>query len=299
MNFHQLRVFSEVVKARSFSGAAERLHLTQPAVTYQIKNLEEYYELKIFERMEKKAILTEEGRLLFNFAEQILNLSRQAEEALTDLKGLSRGALRIDSVFTFGDYYLSTLLGAFHKKYPKITIQVSTGNTSQVIDNTLLRKNDLAFVAYEPRDERLKALEFTTDLLVGVVSAGHRFARRRSIALRELQDESLILRERGSSPRRILDEIFQKKGISPMIIMESASTSAIKKMVESGAGMAILSRQVIKKEVAAQSLKELPFKDAEIAYRFYLIYHQDKYFSRALQAFMKTALDFSRKPWPE
>lgn len=299
MNLHQLRVFYEVVKAKSFSAAAEKVHLTQPAVTWQVKNLEEYYELKFFERIGKKIMLTQEGKILFNFADQILNLSRQAEEALADLKGLSRGSLRIDSVFTFGDYYLSTLLEAFHKKYPQIAIQVHTGNTSQIIENTLLHKNDIAFVAYDPKNDKLKAREVISDLLVGIISPQHRFGRRKSIAIKELNGEPLILREQGSSPRRILDEIFKKKAVSPVIIMESASTSAIKKMVESGIGMAILSRQVVKKELLTKSLKELPFSDAEIAYRFYFIYHKDKYFSRALKAFMDVALELSRKPWPD
>lgn len=299
MNLHQLRVFYEVARAKSFSAAAEKLTLTQPAVTWQVKNLEDYYELKFFERVGKKTWLTEEGKVLYTFAEQILNLSRQAEEALADLRGLSRGTLRIDSVFTFGDYYLPTLLEAFHKKYPQIAIQIHTGNTSQIIENTLLHKNDMAFVAYDPENDKLVVQEFISDLLVGIVSPGHKFARRKSISMKDLDGQALILRERGSSPRRILDEILKKMGVSPMIIMESASTSAIKKMVESGIGMAILSRQAVEKEVLAKSLKELPFTDAEIAYRFYLIYHKDKYFSRALKAFMDVAVELSRTPWPD
>lgn len=199
--------------------------------------------------------------------------------------------MRIDSVFTFGDYYLPILLDAFHKKYPQIHIQVHTGNSSQIIENTLLHKNDMAVVAHDPENEKLVVREFISDLLVGIVSPSHRFARKKSIALKELDDQPLILREQGSSPRRILDEILKKKGVSPLIIMESASTSAIKKMVEGGTGMAILSRQAVRKEVLAKSLRELPFTDVEIAYRFYLIYHKDKYFSRALRAFMNVAME--------
>jgi len=293
MKFHQLRVFYEVAKEKNFSAAAAKLSLTQPAVTWQVKNLEEYYELRLFERTRKKITLTTEGKILFDFADQIFNLSRQAEEALADLKGLSRGALRIDSVFTFGDYYLPTLLEAFHKKYPQITIQVHTGNSSQIIENTLLHQNDMAVVAHDPQNEKLVAREFISDLLVGIVSPSHPFASTKSIALKKLNGQPLILREQGSSPRRIVDEILKKKGISPLIIMESASTSAIKKMVEGGMGMAILSRQAVKEEVRAKSLRELPFTDVEIAYRFYLIYHKDKYFSRALKAFMNVAMEIA------
>jgi DNA-binding transcriptional LysR family regulator len=299
VNFHQLRVFYEVAKTGNFSAAAQKLFLTQPAVTWQVKNMEEYYDLKLFERGGKKTTLREEGKVLFDFADQIFNLSRQAEEALADLKGLSRGALRIDSVFTFGDYYLPTLLERFHKKYPAIAIQIHTGNSSQVIENTLLHKNDIAFVARDPEDPKLVAREVVSDRLVAIVHPRHPFARRKSILLKELTGQRLILREQGSSPRSIVDAILKRKGISPHIIMESASTSAIKKMVESGTAMAILSRQVVKKEALAKSLKILPFSDVEIVYRFYIIHHQDKYFSRALKAFMDTAMELSSRLAPD
>lgn len=299
MNLHQLRVFYEVAKAQSFSAAAEKLHLTQPAVTWQIRNLEDYYELKFFERTGKKIFLTEEGRTLFEFADRILNLSREAEEALADLRGLSRGTLRIDTVFTFGDYYLPTLIQAFHRKYPRIGFQVNTGNTSQIIENTLTHKNDLSFVAYDPKNPNLRAQEIITDVLVGVVAPNHPFARKKSIRLRDLNGQPLILRERGSSPRRILDEIFQKRRISPQILLESASTQAIKKTVELGMGIAILSQQVIKEELQSNRLRKLTISDAEIVYRFYLIHHKDKYLSRGLRAFMEMAIDPAKRTWAD
>lgn len=299
MNLHQLRVFYEVARAQSFSAAAEKLHLTQPAVTWQIKNLEDFYELRFFERTGKKILLTEEGRILFDFADRILTLSREAEEALADLRGLSRGTLRIDSVFTFGDYYLAMLLQAFHRKYPNILLQVNTGNTSQIIENTLQHKNDVAFVAYDPRDDRLRVHEIVSDVLVAVVAPHHPWARKKSIRLKDLGGQPLMLREHGSSPRRILEAIFNEREIHPRIILESASTPAIKKMIESGLGVAILSQQVIKEELRAKRLTQLTIRDAEIVYRFYLVYHKDKYISRALQAFMDLAIEFSQKAWSE
>lgn len=299
MNLHQLKVFYEVAKAKSFSAAAKTVYLTQPAVTWQVKSLEESFDMKFLDRIGKKILLTEEGKVLFDFADRILNLTRQAEEALTDLKGLSRGTLKIASTYTFGDFYLPALLQAFHGKYPKIAVQVSTGNSSQTIENTLLHKSDLAIAANDPKNEKLEVREMTTDLLVGIVFPSHPFARRKSIALKELNGQPLILREKESSPRRIIDEILGQKGISPVIIMESASTSAIKKMVESGMGMAILSQQVVKEELKGKSLKQLSFNDARIAYRFYLIYHKDKYLSRAVKAFIDVAMGFSQKGWPK
>lgn len=299
MNLHQLRVFCEVAEASNFSAAAEKLHLTQPAVTLQIKNLEDYYDLKFFERIGKKVLLTEEGKVLFDIATQILNLSRQAEETIADLKELSRGTLRIATSYSFADYYLPSLLKAFHEKYPKISIRVSAGNTSQIIEDTLLHKNDVAFVAYHPGNHKLMVREFVSDILMAVIPNKHKLAGRESITLNELNREPLLLREPGSSKRRMVDETFRKKRISPLIIMESASTSAIKKMVENGAGIAILSSQVVKKDVEAKAFKALPFTEVEMAHKFYLIYHKDKYFSRALKAFVDMAMELAQEPWPD
>jgi DNA-binding transcriptional LysR family regulator len=299
MNLHQLRIFCEVAEASNFSAAAEKLHLTQPAVTLQIKNLEDYYDLKFFERTGKKVFLTEEGKILFDFASQILNLSRQAEEVIDDIKELSRGTVRIATSYSFADYYLPSLLKAFHKKYPTISIKISVGNSSQITEDTLLHKNDLAFVAQHPGNQKLIVREFVSDILMAIVPNGHKLAARESITLNELNGEPLILREPGSSKRKMVDETFRKKRISPLVIMESASTLAIKKMVENGAGIAILSSQVAKKDVEATAFKALPFTEVEMAHRFYLIYQKDKYFSKALKAFIDLALDLAQKPWQD
>lgn len=295
MNIHQLKVFYEVVHTGGISAAAEKLHLTQPAITWQIKSLEDYFNLKFFDRIGKKVLLTEEGKILLEFAERILSLDQQAKEMLEDIKDLARGNLRLAATFTFGDFYLPPLLVEFHHKYPKITIQISTGNSSQIIENVLLHKADLAVVAYDPQEEKLEACQLTADLLVLVVAPTHPWAKRRHISLQELDGQPLILREKGSSPRRLVDEILSQRRINPKIIMESASTSAIKKMVESGVAMAILSQQVVQDEIQTGVLKKLLFQDAQIAYRFYLIYRKDKYISRTMKAFMKLALEISQR----
>ena len=295
MNFHQLRVFYEVAKSKSFTEAAEKLYLTQPAVTLQIHNMEVYYNIKLFEHAGKHILLTRAGEVLFDFAEKIFNLERLAEEAIADFKKLDKGVLKIDAVFTFADYYLPILLEAFYKKYPGITLHIQTGNTSQIIENTLLHRNDIAFVAYRPETDKLVAKEFVSDRLVGVVSPRHKFAQRESITLQELNGEPLLLREQGSSPRKIVEEVLKIKGISPQIVMESGSTAAIKRAVEAEMGMAILSRQAVEREIRAGLFKELHFSDAEVSYQFFLIHHRDKYLSTLLKAFLEVATESALK----
>ncbi len=293
MNYHQLNVFYEVAKAKSFTVAAEKLFLTQPAVSLQIQNMEKYYDIKLFEKAGKRIVLTKAGEVLFEFAEKIFNLARLAEDAIADFRRLKRGTLKIDAVFTFADYYLPILLEAFYNKYQNIILEIRTGNTSQIIKDTLIHKNDIAFVAYKPETDKLVAIEFINDHLVGVVPSHHKFAHRESIAVEELNGERLILRERGSSPRRIVEEVFKTKGITPQIIMESGSTTAIKRAVEAGIGMSILSKQAVKKEVEAGTLKELHFTDAEIGYQFFLILLKEKYISKLLRSFLDIAMEFA------
>jgi DNA-binding transcriptional LysR family regulator len=292
MNLHQLRVFHEVASAKSFTAAAAKLNLTQPAATWQMKRLEETYGLKFLDRVGRRVSLTEEGKLLFEFAGRILRLAREADEALADLRGLPLGTLRIDATYIFGDYYLPALLEALHRQHPGILFQIGIGNSSQVIEKTLAQKNDIGICAQDPAHPRLEARHIMSDLLVGVVGPTHPFARRRAIALRELAGQDLILREKGSSPRGVIDEILDRHDITPTVIMESASTSIIKRFVERGVGMAILSQQVVKKELQDGSLRRVLFKDAEIAYLFYLIRHKDRWVSRALNAFVELAREF-------
>jgi DNA-binding transcriptional LysR family regulator len=296
MNLHQLRVFYEVARARSFTAAANQLRLTQPATTWQIKRLEEAYELRFLERAGKRVSLTEEGKVLFDFAGRILRLAGEAEEALADLRGLPLGMLRIDATYICGDYYLPALLEALHRRHPGIRYQIGIGNSSQVIENTLAQKNDIGISAQDPAHPRLEARRIMSDLLVGVVGRTHSFARRRAIAVRELAGQPLILREKGSSPRGVVDDILSRHGVVPTVIMESASTSAIKRFVENGVGMAILSQEVVRKELRDKTLHQVLFTDAEIAYHFYLIRHKDRWVSRALSAFVELARSFQLRP---
>jgi DNA-binding transcriptional LysR family regulator len=296
MNLHQLRVFCEVANARSFTAAATKLHLTQPAATWQMKRLEEAYGLQFLQRAGKRVSLTEEGKVLLDFAGRILRLAGEAEEALADLRGLPLGTLRIDATYICGDYYLPALLEALHRRHPGIRFQIGIGNSSQVIENTLAQKNDIGICAQDPAHPKLEAHRIMSDLLVGVVGRTHPFARRHAIGLRELAGQPLILRETGSSPRGVVDEMLSRHGVVPTVIMESASTSAIKRFVENGVGMAILSQEVVRRELQDGSLRRVLFTDAEIAYHFYLIRHKDRWVSRALSAFVEMARSFRLQP---
>lgn len=298
MNLHQLRVFYEVASARSFTAAAAKLNLTQPAATWQVKRLEEACGVRLLDRAGKRIALTEEGKVLIDFAGRLLQLARETDEALADLRGLPMGALRIDATYIVGDYYLPGLLEALHRRHPGLAFQIGIGNSSQVIENTLAQRNDVGICAHEPAHPKLEARRILTDVLVAVVGPTHSFARRRSIALRELAGQPLILREQGSSPRRTIDDILARRGINPHVVLESASTPIIKRFAANGAGIAILSKRVVAEELHQGLLRLVPFKDAEVEYHFYLIRHRDRWASRSVQAFIEMTQAFQQETQP-
>lgn len=298
MNLHQLHIFYEVASARSFTAAAAKLNLTQPAATWQVKRLEEVYGVRLLDRAGKRVSLTEEGKVLADFAGRILRLVRETDEALADLRGLPLGTLRIDATYIVGDYYLPGLLEALHRQHPDLAFQIGIGNSSQVIENTLAQRNDIGICAYDPVHPKLEARRILTDLLVAVVGPTHPFARRRRIALRELAGQPLILREQGSSPRRTVDDLFKRHGVNPRVVVESASTPIMKRFAASGAGVAILSQQVVARELQEGLLRLVPFKDEEVAYHFYLIRHRDRWASRSVKAFVEMAQVFQQGAQP-
>ena len=298
MNLHQLRVFCEVANARSFTAAAAKLHLTQPAATWQVKRLEEAYGMRLLDRAGKRIALTEEGKVLLDFAGRLLRLAKETDGALADLRGLPMGALRVDATYIVGDYYLPGLLEALHRQHPGLAFQIGIGNSSQVIENTLAQRNDIGICAHDPVHPKLEARRILTDLLVAVVGPTHAFARRRGIALRELAGQPLILREQGSSPRRTIDDILARRGITPRVVVESASTPIIKRFAANGAGIGILSERVVAKELDEGLLRLVPFKDAEMKYHFYLIRHRDRWASRSVQAFVEMTQAFQQDPQP-
>jgi DNA-binding transcriptional LysR family regulator len=298
VNLHQLRVFCEVANARSFTAAAAKLHLTQPATTWQVKRLEEAYGVRLLDRAGKRIALTEEGKVLLDFAGRLLRLAKETDGALADLRGLPMGALRVDATYIVGDYYLPGLLEALHRQHPGLAFQIGIGNSSQVIENTLAQRNDIGICAHDPVHPKLEARRILTDVLVAVVGPTHAFARRRGIALRELAGQPLILREQGSSPRRTIDDILARRGITPRVVVESASTPIIKRFAANGAGIGILSERVVAKELEEGLLRLVPFKDAEMKYHFYLIRHRDRWASRSVQAFVEMAQAFQQEPQP-
>jgi DNA-binding transcriptional LysR family regulator len=293
VNINQLRIFYAVAKKKSFTMAARELFLTQPAVTIQIQKMEKEYETKLFDRVGKKIFLTESGKILFSYAEKILRLFTQAEEALIDVKKLKSGKLSIGASATVGSYYLPKVFEVFGKKYPNIEIEMNVTNSHTVVEDVLAFKNDLGFVGQLHYLERLVVIPFLEEELVLIVPPDHPFAHREDVSLQELIGEPFISREVGSATRELVEEGIAKRGVSVKAVMDLASNEAIKRAVEDGLGISIISKYVVQKEVDQGLLKMVNLADERIMRKFFIIYHEDKYLSNTLRAFLEVASQLS------
>ena len=293
MNFNQLWIFYNVAKYRSFSRAAKALYLTQPSISTQVKLLEKSYNIRLFERFGKKVELTHYGQNLFSYAEKIFNLTQEADRVIEDLKGMRSGNLRIDTSLTLGSYYLSDILAAFASKFPNIKIQMGVGNTQEVVENVLTFRTDLGLIGHTESHEKLVVIPFIEEELVIIVSPPHEFARQKKIKPSRLNGQPFIMRERGSMTREVVEGIFKQEQISVNGIMELASNEAIKRAVEDGLGISIISANVVTREVKAGLLKVVRLSGEKVTRHFSIIYHKDKYLSNIIQSFLEIAAEYA------
>ncbi len=296
MNFNQLRIFYSVAKNNSVTLAAKELFLTQPAVSIQIHLLEEDYSVKLFNRSGKGITITEEGRLLLSYAERVFNLSDEIEEALRQMKSLDRGRLKIGSSRTIGSYYLPQLFEIFKLKYPHIEIQMDISNSSRVIEEILSFQNDIGFIGIDYFHKNLVLKPFIKERLVLITPPDHELTHKKAISYKDLNGQKMIMREKGSGTMELIKQELTKNKVSVETVMELGSNEAIKRAVEAGLGVSIISNNVVKREKDQGRIKVLHFSNnKDIIRYFYIIYHKDKYLSALLKAFLDVAREFSNQ----
>lgn len=283
MNLNQLKLFYFTAKYGNLSAAAEALYITQPAVTKGIQRLQEYYGIKFVNRFGKKLALTDAGEVLYGIAQKIFELETQAEESLRDFQQRKRGHIRIHASESFGAYYLPSIIGPFVKLYPHIRVSVNILPTEQVVDNTVNLNNDLGFISYPIEHKKLIVKEILEDTLVLIAPPSHPFARKECLEPRDLEGQSMIMHENGSAPRRATDEFIRKHSISISIPLELSNNEAIKRAVQGGSGVALISRKVASEEIQTGKLKAIPLSDQYMKRKFYMVHHKDKYFSEPLK----------------
>jgi DNA-binding transcriptional LysR family regulator len=248
----RLVVFRAVAEQLSFRKAAEELYLTQPAVSLQIKALEEDLGVQLFDRTGSRIALTAAGDVLLDYSKQVSALLGRAEQAIVALSGDHAGHLALGASTTIAQYVLPRLLGAFRREHPRVQLTLIGGNTERIVEAVASQKIALGFIEGPAHDRTVKTEPFLQDELVLIVSTAHEWAERIAVAPAEIAAVPLLMRERGSGTRQIVEAALETKGVkrnTMHIVMELDSTEAIKSAVEAGLGAGFVSRWAIAKDM--------------------------------------------------
>lgn len=285
LNINLLRVFHVAAEQGSFTRAAEKLHLTQPGVSKHIKGLEEYFATPLFDRLGRRLSLTQAGRILYEATEKLFEIIEQLKQQIGDLEDAATGELRIGASMTLGIYVLLPYVKLFQTRFPGAEISVDISLSRKVEENVLNNVLDLGFVGSPVDDARLVEGKLFDDELVLVMPTDHRWGGRTRVRVRELDSEPFLVAQPGSGTRTTLEERFRKLGVAPRMI-ELGHTESIKRAVESGLGVSILSRSVVQRELKLGWLKTADLQGVNLQRRFYYIHRKGKYLSKAAKAFL-------------
>jgi DNA-binding transcriptional LysR family regulator len=288
MTLRQLEVFLAVGRARSFRRAAEALHLSQPALSQHVRELEDELGVRLFDRLGRTVSLTEAGRAVEEHAGRVFATLADARQAVSDLRGLHKGTLTIGASSTPGIYVLPRVLAAFGRQYPAITVSMRLGNSADI--ERMIRGNelDLGLVGGHVLGSEERCLHSgLVDELVLIVSPSHPWARRREIPTHRLGEAPLLMREVGSATRQVTERALEAAGTRYRVGLVLEHTEAIKQAVMAGLGAAFVSIHAVRGEVATGRLRALRLRGLRLSRHFHLIRNQGRTLSAAAGAFME------------
>jgi DNA-binding transcriptional LysR family regulator len=289
----RLRVFHAVAKHLSFTKAAEALFMTQPAVTFQIRQFEEYFNIRLFDRAQGRITLTPAGTLAMEYAERILALSDELETRLKELAGQLGGPLLIGASTTIAEFVLPQVLGEFKARFPAVVPQLFVAN-SEVVQNRIAERNlDLGFIEGDSCLPSLASDACCEDELQVVCAPSHPLARHAAVLPSWLMEHAYISREAGSGTRQVIDHYLQRQGVSPeslQVVMEAGSPEALKGLVATALGFAIMSRATVVMETGLGRLVQIPLSPP-LKRHFSVVYPKERFQSKLVSTFV----DFARQ----
>lgn len=284
LTLRQLKVFESVAKYRSFSRAAEALHLSQPAVSMQVKQLEESVGLPLFEQMGKKIFLTEAGQEMFHYSRTIAGQLEEMESVLARMKGLDQGRLKITVVST-ANYFAPQLLASFCQRHAGVTVSLDVTNREVLLQQLANNETDMAIMGQPPEGQDLGAESFMENPLVVIASPGHPLAGVKQITLQQLAEETFLVREPGSGTRSAMERIFQEHGIALNAGMVMSTNEAIKQAVQAGMGLGIVSLHTVSLELETGRLAILDVESFPILRHWFVVHRQNKRLSPVAAGF--------------
>jgi DNA-binding transcriptional LysR family regulator len=287
MNLHHLAIFHSIAETGSISACAERMHISQPAISRQLKEFEQRIGVVLFDRLPRGMRLTQPGEVLRDYAARLFEIARTAEAAVKELSDGRQGQFSIGASNTIGTYILPSLLTRFRRSHPSVGISMFVGNTEQVSQGVADLRFVLGFIEGPLHIPGLRTDRFSEDEIVPVTSADHPLTSRKRLVAADFSGQPLLMREPGSGTRELVERRLHRHRVRPGCIVEFGNTEAIKQAAVHGGGIAWLPRVCMPRELADGELVRLPVKSLTIRRPLSIIRRPDSHTTAAAQAFLE------------
>jgi DNA-binding transcriptional LysR family regulator len=289
MNFRHLKIFSTVCERQSMTAAAKALYLSQPSVSQAITELENYYGVRLFERLNHRLYLTAAGESLLTYARHILNLEEQVKKELSGHK--EAGTLRIGASLTIGAYLLPSLISRFVERMPDVKVFSLVDNTDQIEKLILEDRLDLGLVEGPVKSSDILEKPIRDDELVVICAPKHPLSKKKKAAFADLAEFPFIVREPGSGTRALFENAMQEAGITWKLVGVYNNIEAIKQAVRQNLGIAVVPRISIEEELKGGTILQVRVERLKLVRKFNFIYHRQKFFTKAMQALINSYQD--------
>ncbi|MDD3335025.1 MAG: LysR family transcriptional regulator [Eubacteriales bacterium] len=293
MTIRHLKIFTAVCSCGSITGAAEKLYMTQPAVSLAIKELEENYGVKLFDRLTRRIQITSDGKRMLDYAIHVVSLFDEMEQAMRNPDAV--GQIRIGGSLTIGSCLLPGYVQKLEERFPHLQPLVTVDNTDRIINAVRSGRLDIGFVEGVVNDDSMVAQPFMEDHLIAVCGQNHAFANGAPVTLEAFLAQPLFLRERGSGTRELFQSAVTVLGYCFTPAWESVSTTALIHAVAKGGGVSVLPEKLVMDALQAGKLHRVNLQTLPLSRQLYLIYHKNKYLSAGLQALIAITMEGSAK----
>lgn len=287
MTLRHLEIFAEVKRTGSITKAADSLNMAQPAVSRAIRELESYYGVRLFERMNRKLYITEAGEQLCSYADAIINQYYEARDVLQDRELTAK--LRIGSNVSCAQRLIPELLEGFVKRYPEIPFSLKVANSQEIENDLLLNELDFGFMDVPFRQEAFLSHKIREDAMLIVCAEDYPISTR--VSFEQFKSHPLLVREEGSGARQILEQWFAMEGERPNIVMESSDIYSLEEICRTGFGLLVLTESMVGRWAKGNTFRTVEVQKSHAKRSYCLVYHKCKYLTRSMRCFKEYALE--------
>ena len=287
VNLNQLRAFFLAAREKSITKAAKALYITQPAVSIQIKSLEEALQLKLFRKCGKDLEITDAGKVLYGYAEKIFLTVGEMEHVLKGYADLTQGSLTMGTTRSFARHLMPALLSKFQEEFPGVKVYLEVGSSQEIADRLLEFKYDLGIIGRLKYSNKLRSVPYGKEEFCLVTPPHHKFAGRQEVSLQELKEEPIIIRENGSGSRHAILSLLRSHGVKPSVLLEAGSFEFIKEYISKGRGISFLYKPEFQLEAKMGLLKPVPIREGPIFIQSDIVFPKDVELSPPAKAFLR------------